>query len=86
MAELCAHALCKLTGKEANGSFGHSYRYIEGYAEQLGMTPHAACLKVLSDTDKVLNIILKENRENNVPEYPYVESVIPPAEPAVMSP
>jgi hypothetical protein len=59
VAELSAQALCRLTGKEADGSFGHSYRYIEGYAEQMRMTPHAACLKVLCETEKVLNLILK---------------------------
>ena len=58
VAELCAQALCKLTGREADSSFGHSYRYIEGYAEQMKMTPHAACLRVLSETEKVLNLIM----------------------------
>jgi len=86
VAELCAHTLCKLTGREANGSFGHSYRYIEGYAEQMRMTPHAACLKVLSETEKVLNLILKEKTHNcdeqelqSPKEYerqPYEESVV----------
>lgn len=59
VAELSAQALCRLTGRETDGSFGHSYRYIETYAERMGMTPHAACLKVLYETEKVLNLILK---------------------------
>jgi len=59
VAELSAQALCRLTGREVDGSFGHSYRYIEGYAEKMKMTPHAACLKVLGETEKVLNLILK---------------------------
>ena len=58
VAELCSQALCRLTGHEADGSFGHSYRYIEGYAQKLKMTPHTACLKVLCETEKVLKLIL----------------------------
>jgi len=68
VAELCAQALCRLTGHEADRSFGHSYRYIEGYAQKMKMTPHAACLKVLSETEKVLNLILKRDDEGKVPE------------------
>ena len=58
VAELSAQALCRLTGHEADGSFGHSYRYIEGYAQKLKITPHAACLRVLCETEKVLKLIL----------------------------
>jgi antirestriction protein ArdC len=71
VAELSALALCKLTGRKADGSFGHSYRYIEGYAEKLKMSPTAACLKVLTETEKVLNLILKgggkDSREQQIP-------------------
>ena len=74
VAELSAQALCKLTGKEVDSSFGNSYRYIEKYAEQMRTTPHAACLKVLSDTEKVLNLILKSgNGHHEVPELPHAE-------------
>ena len=59
VAELSAQALCHLVGKQANNTFGNSYRYIEGYAEKAKLTPHAACLKVMSQTAKVLNLILK---------------------------
>lgn len=59
VAELSAQSLCRLTGREADGSIGNSYRYIEEYAQKLKMSPHAACLKVLSETEKVLNLILK---------------------------
>ena len=68
VAELCAQALCRLTGHETDRSFGHSYRYIEGYAHRMNMTPHAACLKVLCETEKVLNLILKGGNESKVPE------------------
>ncbi len=37
---------------------GNSYQYIGRYAEKLGMAPHTACLKVMSETEKVLNLIL----------------------------
>jgi hypothetical protein len=40
------------------------YRYIEKHAERLEITPYSACLKVMSDTEKVLNLILKgENHD-----------------------
>ncbi len=59
VAELSATALCKLVGKQTNDTFGNSHRYIERYAEILKITPYAACLKVMSETEQVLNLILK---------------------------
>jgi hypothetical protein len=61
VAEICSAALCLLVGKKTNNSFGHSYRYIERYADTLKMTPYTACLKVMSETEKVLSLILKDN-------------------------
>jgi len=58
VAELSAAALCKLVGKQGNGSFGNSYKYIEKYSEKIDMSPYNACLKVMSETEKVLNLIL----------------------------
>lgn len=58
VAELCAQALCRIVGKSGEKHFGNSARYIRRYAEQAGTTPHAACLKVLADTEKVLNLII----------------------------
>ena len=63
VAELAAQALCKLAGRQATDTFGNSYRYIERYAQKESMTAHSTCLKVLSETEKVLNLILKD--ENN---------------------
>ncbi len=63
MAELSVQALCRNVGKSGEKHFGNSYRYIERYAEKARMSPHSACLKVLSDTEKVLNLILKEDPE-----------------------
>ena len=59
VAELSAAALCKLVGKQQNDTFGNSYRYIEKYAEKIKMSSYHACLKVMSETEKVLNLILK---------------------------
>jgi len=67
VAELSAQALCHLVGKQANDTFGNSFRYIEGYAEKAKMTPHAACLKVMSQTEKVLNLILKGGNNASCP-------------------
>ena len=58
VAELCAQALCRLVGKEIRDTTGNSYRYIEGYAKKLKMSPASACLRVLAESEKVLNLIL----------------------------
>ena len=64
IAELSAQALCRIVGKTGIRYTGNSYRYIEGYAERLEITPYSACLKVMSETEKVLNLILKgENHD-----------------------
>jgi hypothetical protein len=59
VAELSAAALCRLVGKQRNNTIGNSYKYIEKYAEKINMNPYHACLKVMSETEKVLNLILK---------------------------
>jgi hypothetical protein len=59
VAELSAQALCRLVGKQTNDTTGNSFRYIERYAEKVKLTPHVACLKVLAETENVLNLILK---------------------------
>ena len=59
VAELSAQALCRLVGKQANDSIGNSYKYIEKYAEELKLSPYSACMKVMSETEKVLKLILK---------------------------
>jgi len=57
-AELSAQALARIAGKSAEDTTGNSYRYIKMYAEKIKMDPHKACLKVLADTEKILNLIL----------------------------
>ena len=63
VAELAAQALCRIVGKSGDRHLGNGYRYMEPYAEKLNITPHAACLKVMSDCEKVLSLILKGDTE-----------------------
>lgn len=59
-AELCAQALTRLVGKQSKDSLGNSYRYIENYANEVGLSPLSACLHVLNNVEKVLALILKK--------------------------
>ena len=66
IAELSAQALCRIVGKKVTDTTGNSYHYIEKYAEKIQMNPYNACLKVLSETEKVLNIVLNKKEINHV--------------------
>jgi hypothetical protein len=68
VAQLSAQCLCFLVGKTADRFLGTSYRYIERYAAKIKTTPHKACLKVIGDTEKVLEIILGAGEKNLVTE------------------
>ena len=57
-AELCAQALSRIAGKSIEDTTGNSFRYIKHYAQQLKIPPHRACLNVLSDCEKIINLIL----------------------------
>ena len=57
VAELAAATLCKIVGKTSK-YLGNSYRYIEEYAKSASLAPWQGCLKVINDTEKVLNLIL----------------------------
>jgi len=57
VAELAASVLCKMVGKTPK-HLGNNYRYIEGYAKEANLTPWQGCMKVISDTEKVLSLIL----------------------------
>jgi hypothetical protein len=61
VAEMSSQCLCRLVGKSGERYLGNAYRYIERYAEQIQMSPHMACLKAMSETEKVLNLILAKN-------------------------
>ncbi len=66
VAQLAAQCLCIMVGKSADRFLGTSYRYIEQYASKIKTTPHKACLKVMSDTEKVLQIILGAGEKNQM--------------------
>jgi len=57
-AELSAQALSRIAGKSIEDTTGNSFRYISHYAKKIKMPPHKACLKVLSDCEKIINLIL----------------------------
>jgi len=57
VAELAAAALCRIVGKESQ-YLGSSFQYIRHFAEQEGLSPVKACLKVLHQTEAVLTSIL----------------------------
>jgi len=59
VAELGAQALCRLAGKTGDKFLGNSFKYIESYAGKVNKTAHSACLQALSETEKVLTLILK---------------------------
>ena len=61
VAELSAQCLCRIVGKWGERYLGSSYKYIGRYAEKLNMSPYAICLRVMKDTEKVLNLILRED-------------------------
>jgi hypothetical protein len=63
VAELSAAVLCQIVGKTSK-FLGNSYQYIDRYASQAGLTPSHGCLKVLSDVESVLNLILKGGTED----------------------
>ncbi len=58
VAELSAHALCRIVGKTGIRYIGNSYRYIERYSEKMKLSPYSACIKVMNDVENVLNLIL----------------------------
>jgi hypothetical protein len=62
VAELSAQALCRLVGKKTEDTTGNSFRYIENYAKKIKKSAHFACLYVMSETEKVLNLILKDEK------------------------
>jgi rRNA pseudouridine-1189 N-methylase Emg1 (Nep1/Mra1 family) len=64
VAELSAQTLCVLVGKQSKDTFGNAYKYIKRYAEKAKLSPHSACLRVMSQTEKVLNLILKGEEIN----------------------
>lgn len=64
VAELSAQALCRIVGRQPHSTLGNSYRYIEGYAREVGLSPISACLQVLESVEKVLSLILGKDESN----------------------
>jgi hypothetical protein len=62
IAEFAGQCLCRLVGKSGDRYLGNSFRYIEGYASDLGISPYTACVKVLNKVEKILGLILNGNR------------------------
>jgi antirestriction protein ArdC len=69
VAELAAATLCQIVGRTSK-HLGTSYRYVEEYAKNAKLTPWQACLKVFSDTEKVLTLILDWKSPPPFPSYP----------------
>jgi len=65
VAELSAQALCRMVGKKDQDTTGNSYQYIDRYAKEIGLSASNACLRVLRETEKVLNLILKGDHHGN---------------------
>jgi hypothetical protein len=59
VAELAAAVLCKMVGKTSR-FLGNNFRYISHYAKKTSVSPLRACLDVMSDVEKVLDLILSE--------------------------
>ena len=64
VAELGAAALCQIVGLAGEKHLGNSFRYVEHYSEKLNMSVYSACIKVMNDTEKVLNLILGTEAES----------------------
>ncbi len=62
VAELSAQVLCRIVGKSGEKYLGNSYRYIEGYAERLNISAYSACIRVMNETEQVLNLILQGDK------------------------
>jgi len=56
IAELAAVTLARCYGREVENA-GQSYKYIQREAAKEGIDVHRACLSVLKDVQKVLNLI-----------------------------
>lgn len=57
VAELGSNVLCYMVGKTPV-HLGNSYRCIEEFAKKINLTTVSACLKVFSEVEKVINLIM----------------------------
>lgn len=63
-AELGSLVLCQIVGLDGTKHIGNSYKYINAYSKELKLSPQVACLRVISEVEKIINYILKG--ESNV--------------------
>ena len=68
VAELSAAVLCQLVGKTSD-YLGNHYQYIERYGKEASLTPWQACIKVMGDVEKVLNLILRREETPPISHY-----------------
>lgn len=73
IAELSAQVLAQLVGTEMESSLGNSYQYIERYSHLWGKDVVRACLKVLSEVEQVLKLILENNQKSEMEEAVKIE-------------
>ena len=59
-AELAAAVICQIVGKTSK-YLGNNHRYITHYAKKANLNPVQGCLKVISDVEKILGLILTKN-------------------------
>ena len=66
---LSAAVICRVVGMTSN-HLGNSYRSIQEYARCANLTPWQGCMRVMSDTEKVLNLIMdwKSRKELQLPK------------------
>jgi len=68
VTELAAAVLCNMVGKTSK-YLGNNYQYIEHYARKENLSPFNACLKVMSDVEKVLGLIMADKeKETRLPQ------------------
>lgn len=63
VAELSAAVLCRVVGKTSK-YLGNNFKYIKHYAEEANLKPARACLKVIGDVEKVLELILEGHKKD----------------------
>jgi antirestriction protein ArdC len=63
VAELAAAVLCKIVGKSSQ-HLGNHYQYVERYAKEASLTPWQGCMRVMSEVEKVLNLILENGSKD----------------------
>ena len=64
VAELTAAVLCTMVGKTSR-YLGNNYQYIKHYAKETKLSPVKACMEVMRDVEKVLNLVLEDSKADS---------------------